>query len=65
MKAEGESACSFDVEALSDQLTKLTVSHVMPVAESKLIVAVGSGWPMIMSSLKSLLETGTALGGVS
>lgn len=62
MKAEGESVCSFDVEALSDQLTKLTVTHVMPVADSKLIVAVGSGWPMIMSSLKSLLETGAPLG---
>ena len=62
MKAEGESTCSFDVEALSDQLTKLTVTHVMPLAESKLIGAVGSGWPMILSSLKSLLETGQPLG---
>jgi uncharacterized protein YndB with AHSA1/START domain len=62
MKAEGESVCSFDVEALSDQLTKLTVTHVMPIAESKLIGAVGTGWPMILSSLKSLLETGRALG---
>ena len=62
MKAEGESTCSFDLEALSDQLTKLTVTHTMPVAESKLIGAVSTGWPMIMSSLKSLLETGKALG---
>jgi uncharacterized protein YndB with AHSA1/START domain len=62
MKAEGESTCSFDLESLSDVLTKLTVTHVMPIAESKLIVAVGSGWPMILSSLKSLLETGKPLG---
>jgi uncharacterized protein YndB with AHSA1/START domain len=62
MKAEGESTCSFDLEALSDQLTKLTVTHTMPVADSKLIGAVSTGWPMIMSSLKSLLETGKALG---
>ncbi|MEJ0065152.1 MAG: SRPBCC domain-containing protein [Caulobacteraceae bacterium] len=62
MKAEGESICSFDLEALSDQLTKLTVTHTMPVADSKLIDAVSTGWPMIMSSLKSLLETGRALG---
>ncbi len=62
MKAEGKSTCSFDLEALSDQLTKVTVTHVMPVANSKLIGAVGTGWPMIMSSLKSLLETGKALG---
>ena len=62
MKAEGESTCSFDVEALSDALTKLTVTHVMPIADSKLIGAVGTGWPMILSSLKSLLETGKPLG---
>ena len=62
MKAEGESTCRFDVEALSDALTKLTVTHVMPVADSKLIGAVGTGWPMILSSLKSLLETGMPLG---
>jgi len=62
MKAEGESTCSFDLEALSDQLTKLTVTHTIPVAESKLSGAVSTGWPMIMSSLKSLLETGKALG---
>ena len=62
MKAEGESTCSFELEALSDELTKVTVTHVMPIADSKLIGAVGTGWPMIMSSLKSLLETGKALG---
>lgn len=62
MKAKGESTCSFDLEPLSDQLTKVTVTHVMPIAESKLIGAVSTGWPMIMSSLKSLLETGRALG---
>jgi uncharacterized protein YndB with AHSA1/START domain len=62
MKAEGESTCTFDIEALSDQLTKVTVTHVIPVADSKLIVAVSGGWPMIMSSLKSLLETGKPLG---
>jgi uncharacterized protein YndB with AHSA1/START domain len=62
MKAEGESTCSFDLEALSDELTKVTITHTMPVSESKLIGAVSTGWPMIMSSLKSLLETGRALG---
>jgi uncharacterized protein YndB with AHSA1/START domain len=62
MKAEGESVCSFDLEALSETLTKLTVTHVAPLAESKLIGAVSTGWPMILSSLKSLLETGSPLG---
>ena len=62
MKAEGESTCSFDVEALSPELTKLTVTHAIPLEVSKLIGAVSGGWPMIMSSLKSLLETGRPLG---
>jgi uncharacterized protein YndB with AHSA1/START domain len=62
MKAEGDSTCSFDLEAMNPELTKLTVTHTIAVAESKLIGAVSTGWPMIMSSLKSLLETGKALG---
>ena len=62
MKAEGESVCSFDLEALGEALTKLTVTHVIGIADSKLIGAVSGGWPMILSSLKSLLETGKALG---
>ena len=62
MRAEGESVCSFELEALSETLTKLTVTHAIPVADSKLIGAVSGGWPMILSSLKSLLETGRPLG---
>ena len=62
MKAEGESTCSFDLEALGEALTKLTVTHEIAVADSKLIGAVSVGWPSILSSLKSLLETGKALG---
>jgi hypothetical protein len=37
---------------------KLTISHVMDRAESKLIEAVSGGWPRILSNLKSILETG-------
>jgi hypothetical protein len=33
----------------------------MDVPESKFIAAVSFGWPMILSSLKSLLETGQPL----
>ncbi len=62
LKAEGESTCSFDLEAAGDGMTKLTVTHAIPVITSKLIEAVSGGWPMILSSLKSLLETGKALG---
>jgi uncharacterized protein YndB with AHSA1/START domain len=62
MKAEGHSVATFELEAMGDDQTKLTVTHVMPREGSKLIEAVSTGWPMILASLKSLLETGKALG---
>ncbi len=37
--------------------SKLTVIHEMDKPDSKLIGAVSSGWPHLLSSLKSLLET--------
>jgi uncharacterized protein YndB with AHSA1/START domain len=61
MKAEGESIATFDLEEQPNGVTKLTLTHASPVADSKLIGAVAGGWPSIFSSLKSLLETGSAL----
>jgi uncharacterized protein YndB with AHSA1/START domain len=63
MKAEGVSTASFDLEQQADGVTKLTLVHTIAVADSKFIVAVAGGWPMILSSLKSLLETGRPLAG--
>ncbi len=45
----------------SGEVTKLTVTHQIGVANSKLIAAVSNGWPSILASLKSLIETGRAL----
>jgi hypothetical protein len=42
-------------------MVKLTVLHESPRSESKVITAVSGGWPQILSSLKSLLETGAEL----
>jgi uncharacterized protein YndB with AHSA1/START domain len=61
MKAEGPSTATFDLEAAGEGVTKLTVTHAIDVERSKLIDAVAGGWPMILASLKSLLETGKAL----
>ena len=58
MKAEGYSRCTVDLERI-DGAVKLTITHVMDLAESKFIGAVSGGWPRILSNLKSLLETGT------
>lgn len=60
MKAEGYSRCTFELEPQGDTV-KLTVLHEMDVPKSKFIEAVSSGWPAILSSLKSLLETGDSL----
>ncbi|HEY1879037.1 MAG TPA: SRPBCC family protein [Caulobacteraceae bacterium] len=61
LKAEGFSRCQFE---LSEEhgVTRLAVTHEIDVEGSKFIEAVSNGWPMILSSLKSLLETGAPLG---
>src|SRR2546423_865332 len=43
------------------EAVKLTVIHESEQPGSKLIEAVSSGWPMILASLKSLVETGESL----
>ncbi|HEY5411538.1 MAG TPA: SRPBCC family protein [Caulobacteraceae bacterium] len=57
LTAEGFARASFEIEAV-DGSVKLTVVHEMERTGSKLIEAVSGGWPRILSSLKSLLETG-------
>jgi uncharacterized protein YndB with AHSA1/START domain len=60
LRVEGYSGCTFDIEAAGDDV-KLTVTHEIDRPGSKFIEAVSNGWPAILSSLKSLLETGDAL----
>jgi uncharacterized protein YndB with AHSA1/START domain len=60
MTAEGVSRLTYALEKQGDSV-KLTVTHQMDRSESKFIKAVSNGWPIILSSLKSLLETGDAL----
>ena len=60
MKEEGYSRATFELEAVGDTV-KLTVTHEIDVPNSKLVEAVSGGWPPLLSSLKSLLETGDAL----
>lgn len=60
MKAEGHSTLTYDLEPMGESV-KLTLTHQIPVANSKLIGAVSEGWPHILASLKTLLETGSSL----
>lgn len=59
-KAEGDSRMTYTIEQ-KDGCVKLNVTHEIEREESKLIAGVSNGWPIILSSLKSLLETGEAL----
>jgi uncharacterized protein YndB with AHSA1/START domain len=60
LKAEGYSRATFELEPAGDTV-KLIVSHEMERKGSKFIESVSTGWPSVLSSLKSLLETGKAL----
>jgi uncharacterized protein YndB with AHSA1/START domain len=60
LTAEGYSRMTYELEQQGEAV-KLTLTHEMDVPESKFIKAVSSGWPIILSSLKSLLETGESL----
>jgi uncharacterized protein YndB with AHSA1/START domain len=57
---EGFSRATFEFEPL-DKVVKLMVTHEIDRTGSKFIAAVSGGWPAILSSPKSLLETGEAL----
>ena len=60
MTAEGHSLCTFDVEPAGSAV-KLTITHEIDVPNSKVIAGVSNGWPHLLASLKSLLETGESL----
>lgn len=64
LRAEGYSQCTLVIDQ-AGEMTKLTVTHEIDQAGSKFIAAVTEGWPLILSSLKSLLETGEALAATS
>jgi uncharacterized protein YndB with AHSA1/START domain len=62
LRAEGFSRLTYQLEK-SDDSVKLTIIHEIEKPDSKFIQAVSNGWPHLLSSLKSLLETGESLEG--
>ena len=60
LEAEGASLCTMEIER-SGAAIKLTITHAIEREPSKLIEAVSGGWPKVISNLKSLLETGSAV----
>ena len=57
LEAEGPSRCTIELVPAGEAV-KLTITHEIDRADSRLITAVSGGWPAIVSNLKSLLETG-------
>jgi uncharacterized protein YndB with AHSA1/START domain len=60
LRAEGDSRLTYLLEQQGDSV-KLSLLHEMDKPDSQLIQGVSQGWPAILSSLKSLLETGESL----
>jgi uncharacterized protein YndB with AHSA1/START domain len=57
--SERTSRVTFDIEPQGDRLVKLTVLH--EDLDPEMHRGVSGGWPQILSSLKTLLETGQPL----
>ena len=60
MRDEGFTRLTYELEPSGDSI-KLTLIHESNIDQSKLIGAVSQGWPMVLASLKSFLETGSPL----
>jgi DNA-binding transcriptional ArsR family regulator/uncharacterized protein YndB with AHSA1/START domain len=60
LAAEQRSNVSFEIEPMGD-LVKLTVTHGGFEPGSTILAGISEGWPTILASLKTLLETGAPL----
>jgi uncharacterized protein YndB with AHSA1/START domain len=60
LREEGYSRATFELKKQGTSV-KLTVVHEIDKPDSKFIEAVSDGWPLVLASLKSLLETGEPL----
>jgi uncharacterized protein YndB with AHSA1/START domain len=54
------SRVTFEIAEYED-MVRLTVSHDELVAGSGMAIGISKGWPVVLASLKSLLETGQGL----
>jgi uncharacterized protein YndB with AHSA1/START domain len=60
MSKEAPSRVIFEIAPMG-KVVKLTVTHTGFEEGSKVLPAISGGWPMVLSSLKSLLERGQAI----
>jgi uncharacterized protein YndB with AHSA1/START domain len=55
------SRVTFDIEPYGDGLVRLTVTHEDLERDPKMLAGISGGWPIVLSNLKTFLETGNAL----
>jgi uncharacterized protein YndB with AHSA1/START domain len=55
------SRVAFDIDAHKDDVVRLTVSHTDLEPGGEMERGITQGWPIVLSSLKSFLETGKGL----
>jgi DNA-binding transcriptional ArsR family regulator/uncharacterized protein YndB with AHSA1/START domain len=60
-RTEPRSQVSFEIEPAGPEVVTLTVVHDGFAPDSEVLTAISGGWPAVVSSLKTLLETGSAL----
>ena len=60
LRSEKPSRVVFHVEPFLD-VTRLTLTHDELEPDSKMFAGIKAGWPTVLSSLKTLLETGSPL----
>jgi uncharacterized protein YndB with AHSA1/START domain len=60
LRAEGATRVTYELEAMGASV-KLTLIQESAVPDSKVIDAMSQGWPHLLASMKSLLETGEPL----
>ena len=53
------SRLTIDIDCYTDELVKLTITH--DELDESMLKGISGGWPVILSNLKSMLETGHAL----
>jgi hypothetical protein len=52
---------AYDLEERGSGVVRLTVTHDGFALGSRVLPAISEGWPAVLSSLKTLLETGSPL----
>jgi uncharacterized protein YndB with AHSA1/START domain len=57
------SRVAIDIEPHGDGLVRLTVTHEDLERDPEMLAGISSGWPMVLSNLKTLLETDRPLPG--